>query len=76
MKTFIQVWFGTRGSPPSEITKKLEKIGFKPLTGKYDYYKEWKQIPTDAQSLKLGDQIFETLKGEHLHFKLTSEGDV
>lgn len=76
MKTHIQVWFGTKGSPPSKITKKLEKLGFKPLTGKYDYYKEWKEIPTKEELLKLADNIFEALKGEDIHFKLVSEGNV
>jgi len=76
VKTLIQVWFGTRGSPPSEITRKLEKLGFQPLTGKYDYFKEWKEIPTEKELLELADRIFEALKGEDLHFKLISEGNL
>ena len=50
-------------------------VGFKPLTGKYDYYKEWKQIPTEDEMMEAADQIFETLKGEDVHFKITSEMD-
>lgn len=70
MKTYLSVWFNSNGNTPSEITKKLEKLGFKPMRGNYDYYYEWGINPGVNDVLSLGDNIQKTLKGANLHFKL------
>lgn len=40
MKTYLKIQFHSEGAAPSEIIQKLEKIGWKPVMGEYDFVLE------------------------------------
>ena len=70
MKTYLSVWFNTNGENPSNITKKLAKIGFKPIRGNYDYEYDWKRTASVDEILNIGDKLQQMLKGSNVLFKL------
>lgn len=66
----MTVWFTTYGAKPSEITRKLERLGFKPVKGNYDYEYEWSKNIDINEILETGDRIQDALKGCNVLFKL------
>ena len=72
MKTYLILYF-SGNSKPSDIAKKLEKIGFKAAIGRYDFVYEWKKKPTTQEILDLGDQVTDILRDTGIVFKLESE---
>ncbi len=70
MKTYLVVWFSTEGKPVSEVTERLMSMGFRPMSGNYDYVYDWsRDVPID-DVLGIGEQIQETLRGCGVTFKL------
>lgn len=72
MKTYLILYFSSK-EKPSDIAKKLEKIGFKAAIGKYDFVYEWKKKPTAQDILNLGDNVTDVLRDTGIVFKLESE---
>ena len=70
MKTYLVVWFSTEGQPVSETTERLMSMGFRPMSGNYDYVYDWsRDVPMD-EVLSIGEQVQETLRGCGVTFKL------
>ncbi len=70
MKTYITLWFNSEGIPPSQVIKKLEDIGFRPVKGNYDMEYDWGRPVTVEEVLDLGDRVQALLKDAAVLFKL------
>jgi len=73
MKTYLLLWFASDGGKPSEVVKKLEGLGFKPMHGNYDMVYDWPQKSTIDDSLSLGDRVQKRLNKNKVMFKLETE---
>ena len=69
-RTYLIVYFGTKGRNPSEIAKEIEKLGFETHFGLVDFIYEWNEEPTKEEALDLGDKVCEALKGSGAVFNL------
>jgi len=70
MKTYLSVWFNANGDTPSQVTMKLEKIGFKVAQGNYDYIYDWGRKADIEEVIMLGDKIQKVLNGSNVLFKM------
>jgi hypothetical protein len=70
MKTYLTITFTTEGGRPSEVSSILQGIGFKPVTGNYDFVYVWPRKKVDPdEALELADLVQVTLKGMKVLFK-------
>ncbi len=70
-KTYLIMYFGTKGFSASEIAKRLEKLGFETSFGSVDFLYHWgNEKPTKEKVLALGDKITELLKDSGAVFNL------
>ena len=71
MKTYLVMYFGTKGISASETASRVEKLGFTTLYGPYDFVFDWKgKSPTKEEVLALGDRVGEALKDSGAVFNL------
>jgi len=70
MKTYLVVWFSSKGSKPSEVTSRLLGMGFRAIEGAYDYEYQWEHEANIEDILTFGDKIQLELKGTEVLFKL------
>lgn len=70
MITYLTVTFSSEGSKPSEIAERVAMLGFKPMTGVYDFKYEWDKKATVKDALWFADKIHVTLKGHNVLFKV------
>jgi len=70
MKTYLTITFTTEGGRPSEVSTRLQGIGFKPMTGNYDFIYSWsKKMVDPSEALELADLVQATLRGMKVLFK-------
>lgn len=70
-KTYLVMYFGTRGVNSSEIAKRVESIGFETHFGSVDFIYKWgDKQPTKEQVLALGDKLVGALKDSGAVFNL------
>jgi hypothetical protein len=70
MKTYLTVMFSSEGASPSEVTNRLAMLGFKPLTGQWDFVYEWDKSADVQDAIFFGDKITQVLKGNNVIFKI------
>ena len=71
MKTYLTLTFTTEGGRPSDVTSLLQGIGFKPMTGNYDFVYDWqKKFVSAEEAVSLADRVQATLKGMKVLFKI------
>ena len=70
MKTYLVVWFNSDGKPVSEITQRLMSMGFRPISGNYDYVYDWSADAPMEDVLAIGDSVQQTLYDCNVTFKL------
>ncbi len=71
MKTYLTITFTTEGGSPTEVSSALQGIGFKPITGNYDFVYEWRSKNVKpSEALALADRVQATLKGLKVLFKV------
>ncbi|MFP3256126.1 MAG: hypothetical protein RXP30_06855 [Thermoplasmata archaeon] len=70
MKTYLKVTFNSEGSKPSEIVSALEGLGFRPITGWYDFVYDWGNNATVEDAIWFADKIYETLHGMKVYFQI------
>ncbi len=75
MKTYLKVTFSSEGARPSEIVERLQGLGFKPITGPYDFVYEWDNTATVEDAVWFADKIYETLKGMGALFQIETITD-
>lgn len=59
----------------SEVIRKLQAIGFTPVTGKYDFEFQWTKDPKIEEIAVLGNNIQRALKDAGVMFKLETVSD-
>ena len=70
-KTYLIMYFGTRGMKSSDISERVEDLGFESVIGSVDFVYDWKdRKPSKAEILSLGDQIVKVLEGSGAVFNL------
>lgn len=70
MKTYLVVWFSSDGSPVTEVTERLMSMGFRPMSGNYDYVYDWSKKASMDDMMTIGGKVQETLRGCGVTFKL------
>ncbi len=70
METYLRVTFHSEGSRPSEVAERLERFGFSPTQGNYDFVYDWNGSATRDQLLDLFDEVTRLLKGYRVLFEL------
>jgi hypothetical protein len=64
MRTYITITLSSEGGKASEITKKMDDIGFSTTLGSHDFMYDWKDKKVTAdQVINLIDKVQTTLKG-------------
>ena len=69
-RTYLIMYFGTRGTTTTEIAKRVEAVGFKTVFGSADFIYDWKEKPTKEQILTLGDKVVKSLHNTGAVFNL------
>ncbi len=70
-KTYLVMYFGTGVVKPSEVAKKVEKLGFKIALGPVDFYYDWgNKKPTKEQVMHLADRLHEAISFSGATFNL------
>ncbi|MBI5000434.1 MAG: hypothetical protein HZB92_02755 [Euryarchaeota archaeon] len=73
MKTYLKIHFSSEGSAPSDVISKLEKLGWKPVIGEYDFMMESGLGEGVGESYKrMVDKLHEALKGANVRYSLYS----
>lgn len=70
MKTYVLVQMNSEGANFSKVAETLEDLGFKPITGEYDFVYEWDRNATVKDSLWFADRIQAALKGANVFFRI------
>jgi hypothetical protein len=70
MKTYLTIYVSSEGAAPSEVVERLTRMGFKPLTGPYDFVYEWNENGSTQDAIEVANQVHATLKGCKVIFKL------
>lgn len=73
MKTYLQIFFNSEGSRPSEILDTLMNMGFKPMKGSHDFVYDWDNNTHVKDIVWFGDKIHESLKGHHVYYAMETE---
>ncbi len=56
-----------------EVTRRLSKVGFKEVQGRYDYSYSWGRRPSVEELLEMGDMVQKALEGTKAAFKMETE---
>ncbi len=70
METYLRVTFHSEGARPSEVAERLERFGFAPTQGNYDFVYDWNGAANRDQLLDLFDEVTRLLKGYRVLFEL------
>jgi hypothetical protein len=71
MKTYLQVFFNSEGSAPSEIKNQLMDMGFKATKGNYDFVFDWGKEKADIEELVFfADKVHTALKHSNVYFNI------
>ena len=70
MKTYLTVMFNSEGVAPSKVSDTLMSMGFRPITGNYDYVYDWGAKASIKEIIWFGDKVHAALKGAKVFFKL------
>jgi hypothetical protein len=65
--------FNSDGAKPSEVVDRLHALGFRPTKGNFDFAYEWDKNATIDDTIWFADQIYATLKGMKVVFKLETK---
>ena len=70
-RTYLIMYFGTKGIKASEIAKKVESLGFETTFGSVDFVYNWgENIPSKEEVLALGDKVSDLLEDSGAVFNL------
>ena len=70
METYLRLTFGSEGARPSEVAARLQRSGFAPTQGNYDFVYDWNGSVTSAQLLDLYDELTQLLRGYGVLFEI------
>ncbi|MBI1973613.1 hypothetical protein HYS54_02265 [Candidatus Micrarchaeota archaeon] len=70
MKTYLSLWFNSDGAKPTQVVQQVEKFGFRPLKGNYDFEYDWgSRSVSNEEILALNDRLQARLKNGKVVFK-------
>jgi hypothetical protein len=70
-KTYLVMYFGTGIVKPSEVVKKIERLGFKLAFGPVDFSYDWgEKKPTKENVMDLADKLHEAISFSGATFNL------
>jgi len=70
-KTYLIMYFGTQGVKSSDVSERVEDLGFESVIGSVDFVYDWKgKKPSKGEILSLGDKVVEVLDGSGAIFNL------
>jgi len=70
-KTYLVMYFGTGVIKPSEVAKRVEKLGFNAAMGAVDFIYEWgNRKPTKHEVIQLADKLNEAISFSGAIFNL------
>lgn len=70
-RTYLVMYFGTKGVKPSEIAKRVEALGFETHYGPFDFIYDWGESqPGKEEVLALGDKLVDALQDTGAVFNL------
>lgn len=72
MKTYLTVFFSSEGASPSQVTDRLQMLGFVPTHGNYDFVYNWDDKASVKDAIWFADKVRNTLEGMHVYFKVES----
>ena len=72
LKTYLSLMINTDSCLPSEITNKLEVLGFETSLGSHDFVYTWKDEVTHEHVVSFIDRVQQELKGMNVRFNVTS----
>lgn len=73
MQTYISVMISSEGGLASEITEKLQELGFKTTLGGHDFVYKWdKRDIAPVEVINFVDKIQRKLQGMNVRFSLTT----
>ncbi|KYK29932.1 MAG: hypothetical protein AYK23_04880 [Candidatus Proteinoplasmatales archaeon SG8-5] len=73
MRTYLKIQFHSEGAPPSEVIAKLEKLGWKPIRGEYDFVMEGGLGEGLGESFRdMIDKLHNTLGGTDVRYSICS----
>ena len=75
MKTYLRITFNSEGAKPSEVVSRLQSLGFKPITGDYDFVYVWDSSATVEDAIWFADKVHSTLQGYSTIFQIETTGD-
>ena len=70
MRTYLTLWFNSDGMSPTEVVKRLSKLGFSPQQGVQDCVYVWSKKPRVDDILGLGNLVKRELDGGKVLFTL------
>jgi len=73
MKTYLKIQFHSEGATPSAVIEKLEKIGWRPVLGEYDFVMEAGLAEGVGGSYRnMIDELHKALKGTGVGYSMYS----
>jgi len=70
METYLRVLIHSQGASPTEVTRKLWKVGFVPVQGNYDFVYDWDGVPDPEDLVELTEEVSQALEGCRVLFEL------
>ncbi len=69
MKLYVELYLSSAGAKPMTVMKRMEKLGFKPVFGKYDFVIEYEDASEYGEIL---EEVFKALKGTRVRYRLVT----
>ena len=70
LKTYLKIIFSSEGDSPRTINKRVEKIGFRPVIGDYDYVIE---TGFEDNLFDILEKLHNALKGSKARYTVISK---
>lgn len=70
METYLRLLVHAQGASPTEVTRRLWKVGFVPVQGNYDFVYDWEGIPDPEELIDLTEEVGRALAGCRVLFEL------
>lgn len=74
METYLRLLVHSQGASPTEVTRRLWKVGFVPVQGNYDFVYDWEGTPDPEELIELTEEVGRVLAGCRVLFELETIG--
>ncbi|MHB1434962.1 MAG: hypothetical protein ACYCPN_02685 [Thermoplasmata archaeon] len=70
METYLRLMVHSQGASPTEVARRLWKVGFVPVQGNYDFVYDWEGTPDPEELVELTEEVGRVLAGCRVLFEL------